>query len=218
MIFFVPALQRVVGLLMAGGIAAAAAVAPAPQPGGEAPSLPHGLRGAVEIPDPWRWWRLGGVSALVLGICILGFWLWWRRRGAPNAPAGPRPDDVARARLQRALEWIDQAKPFVDEVSATVRAYLEARFGLRAPERTTEEFIAELQTNGALAVPDRESLERFLGVCDLVKFAGVRPGRSELEELHLAALRLVNELTPVLPPPIPLPLPVPPAPSSGGAA
>lgn len=221
MTFFIRALPRILGWVLLGVAAAWAAVAPTVPPGSAAPALPHGLRGAVEIPDPWRWWRLGAVGALVLAICLLGFWLWWRRRGTASGPTGPRPDDVARARLQRALEYLDQPKIFVAEVSSTVREYLEARFGLRAPERTTEEFIQELQTNGALATPDRESLERFLGACDLVKFAGVRPGRSELEELHTAAMRVVNELTPAAPPPnlpAPAPLPAQPPPPTGGAA
>lgn len=159
------------------------------------PSLPHGLRGAVEIPDPGRWWRLAAVLAFVAVLCGVGFWLWWRRRGMKLESSAEHPDDLARRRLQRALELLEQPKVFVAEVSEAVRAYLEARFGLRAPERTTEEFIGELQASGTLAVADRDALEKFLGACDLVKFAGVRPGRSDLEELHVAALRLVNELT-----------------------
>ncbi len=170
-------------------------------------ALPHGLRGLVEIPDPWRWLRVSGLGLLVAVVCGLGFWLWWRRRQVTDAPPGALPDDVARARLQRALVLIDQPQPFVAEVSESVRAYLEARFGLRAPERTTEEFIEELRTNGALAGDHRDALGTFLGTCDMVKFAGVRPGRFELEELHLAALKLVNELTPAARPTVPPALP-----------
>ena len=170
-------------------------------------ALPHGLRGLVEIPDPWRWLRVSGLGLLVAAVCGLGFWLWWRRRQVPTAKPGALPDDVARARLQRALALIDQPQPFVAEVSESVRAYLEARFGLRAPERTTEEFIEELRMNGALAGGHRDALGTFLGTCDMVKFAGVRPGRFELEELHLAALKLVNELAPAAPPTFPPALP-----------
>ncbi len=161
-----------------------------------APALPHGIRGEVDIPDPWKTWRLVGLMVILLAICALGFWLWWRRRGSSTAGPGARPDDVARARLQRALALVDEPKPFIAEVSEAVRVYLEQRFGLRAPERTTEEFVAELQQNGALAGADRELLAKFLGACDLIKFADMIPGRLDLDELHTAALRLVNDLTP----------------------
>ncbi len=209
-------------LLFAGRwVAALAAVAPTPLPGSmpgavpgaapdAGPTLPHGIRGAVEVPDPWQTYRLVGLVLLIAGICALGFWLWWRRRGPAMAGPGIRPDDAARQRLQRALDLLDQPQVFVAEVSAAVRAYLEDRFGWRAPDRTTEEFLAELQQNGELATTDRESLGHFLGACDLVKFAGVRPGRPELEELHGAALRMVNELTAAVrpePPPLPAALP-----------
>ena len=184
--------RRLVGFLAAGAAFAAGPVGAGAAAGG----LPHGLRGVVEIVDPWRGLRLSGIGVLVAAVCALGFWFWWRRRQLFPESSGPLPDDVARARLQRALELIDHSQPFVAEVSEAVRTYLEARFGLRAPERTTEEFIEELRANGALAEEHREALDAFLGACDLVKFAGVRPGRTELEELHLAALKLVNELTP----------------------
>lgn len=168
------------------------------------PTLPHGLRGAVEIPDPWGGWRQAALGVFLLAICGLGAWLWWRRRGPGAGAAGVPPADLARQRLQRSLELLDRPQPFVAEVSAAVRTYLEDRFGWRAPDRTTEEFVGELQRNGELAAADRDALSQFLGACDLVKFAGVRPGRVELEELHTAALRLVNELAPAA-------TPVPPA-------
>lgn len=162
-----------------------------------APALPHGLAGAVEIPDPWRWWRLSGLALLVLVVCATGLWLWWRRGGAGQAGATALPPgDVARRRLQQALELLGQPPSFVAEVSAAVREYLEGRFGWRAPERTTEEFIGELQARGGLPDADRQALADFLGACDMVKFAGVRPDRLTLEEMHASALRLVNELAP----------------------
>jgi len=176
-------------------------VTPGTAPGAAGASgLPHGLRGLVDIPDPYAWVRSAAGVVGLIALCAFGFWLWWRRRSL--APSGPeiRPDDVARARLQRALERIGEPDAFVAEVSAAVRTYLEARFGLRAPERTTEEFVEELRANGALATEHRDALGSFLGACDLVKFAGVRPGQVELEELHLAALKLVNELNPAPPP------------------
>ena len=118
------------------------------------------------------------------------------------------PEEEARRRLQAALAWIEDPERFVVEVSEAARKYLEDRFGLRAPERTTEEFLAELSGSVALDGRHKELLADFLTRCDLVKFARAVVDRSELEALHQAAARLVEETVPspngpAAPPPMP---------------
>ena len=106
----------------------------------------------------------------------------------------PIPPHVrARQRLQVALHHISDPRLFCFEVSETLRVYLEERFKLRAPERTTEEFLVELQSSSALNTDQKESLGSFLESCDLVKFARFEPNESALRELHESALRLVDE-------------------------
>ena len=51
---------------------------------------------------------------------------------------------------------IGQPREFCILVSDTVRWYLEERFDFRAPERTTEEFLYELQGTNLLT-PDRRT-------------------------------------------------------------
>ena len=103
----------------------------------------------------------------------------------------------ARQKLQEALALIAQPKLFVIAVSDAERWYLEERFEFRAPERTTEEFLHELQRTDRLTRDQKESLSQFLASCDLVKFAKYEPGESELRDLHSSALRLVEETEPV---------------------
>jgi hypothetical protein len=88
---------------------------------------------------------------------------------------------------------IDQPKPFCIAISLGLRVYLEERFELRAPERTTEEFLDELQSSPRLALSQKQSLGDFLMRCDLVKFARHEPGEVALRELFDAAMRLVDE-------------------------
>jgi len=66
-------------------------------------------------------------------------------------------------------------KVFYEQVSNILRYYIEDRFTLKAPERTTEEFLAELKYDYVLSAGDKESLEQFLRHCDLVKFAKHQP-------------------------------------------
>ena len=112
-------------------------------------------------------------------------------------PARTPPYKVALADLESILRRIHEAEPFCTGVSGIVRTYLEQQFELRAPERTTEEFLYELQTAHLLDETQKGSLGRFLERCDMVKFAKYEPAESELRELHEAARRLVEETMPV---------------------
>src|SRR5207302_7789553 len=87
--------------------------------------------------------------------------------------------DEAIAKL-RALETLgapsaDTADAWFVELSSIVRAYLEHRYVIRAPELTTEEFLQEAARASSLTGEHRALLTQFLERCDRVKFAGSRP-------------------------------------------
>jgi hypothetical protein len=67
---------------------------------------------------------------------------------------------------------------FYQEISSITRRYVERRFAVRAPEQTTEEFLAAAARTGPLR-EHSALLSEFLGQCDLVKFARHTPGRDE---------------------------------------
>ena len=83
-------------------------------------------------------------------------------------------------------------------MSSAIRSYLEERFDLRAPERTTEEFLDELQGSHHLNEEQKQSLANFLTECDMVKFAKSEPEAFELKRLYESALQLVRETEPNL--------------------
>lgn len=156
------------------------------------------IRGPVDIPYRWAWllWLLVGVALAVAAFFLIRAWLRRRRRLA-LAPVVVLPPHVrARNQLEAALAWISQPDPFCTRVSQTLRIYLEERFSLHAPERTTEEFLDELQSSPMLAQPQKQSLGDFLMRCDLVKFARHEPAEPELRDLWDSAVRLVDETAP----------------------
>jgi hypothetical protein len=168
-------------------------------PNAASPSGANGLRDIkppVEIPSGWVWlgWVLAALA--VAGLLFLA-WLYWRKRRAevPLPPVIP-PHVRAKQKLQEALALIGRPKEFCILVSDTARWYLEERFDFRAPERTTEEFLYELQGTRLLTPDQKGSLGEFLNRCDLVKFAKYEPGEPELRALHAAAVRLVEETEP----------------------
>jgi hypothetical protein len=154
------------------------------------------IKPPVAIPNGWEWlwWILTG---LAIAVVLFLLWSWWRRR-KENVPVEPPvPAHIrAKQKLAEALALISQPKPFCILVSDTTRLYLEERFEFRAPERTTEEFLRELGGTELLSPDQKESLGRFLESCDLVKFAKYEPGEPELRELHVSAVKLVEETEP----------------------
>jgi hypothetical protein len=173
------------------------------------------IKPPVEVPNPWVPFFWAGGIVVLLGLVATGVILWLittqRRAIVPPVP----PHVRARLKIESALQLIGDPRAFAIAVSDAVRVYLEERFRLRAPERTTEEFLRDLQKTSALTVPQKQSLTSFLEQCDLVKFARFEPPETMLRELHESALRLVHETqydplvgsgtaaTPMVPPPLP---------------
>ena len=154
------------------------------------------IKPPVEIPNGWAWlWVMLGVLAVAAVLFVV--WKWRRKRLANMPIEPPVPAHVrAKHKLEEALALISQPKPFCILVSDTIRTYLEERFTFRAPERTTEEFLYELQGTDLLAGEQKEKLGEFLESCDLVKFAKYEPGELKLRDLHSSAVRLVEETEP----------------------
>lgn len=170
------------------------------------------IKAPVEIPDYWiyLWIGLGVLAAILLGWLV---WKYWLKRWLQPPPPTPVPAHLrAHKKLQQALALINEPKPFVTAVSDTLRIYLEERFDLHAPDRTTDEFLSELQATTTLDAEQKKRLGEFLNHCDLVKFARHEPTQEELLGLHRAAVTLVDETEPkpvvagaqVAPPPSPV--------------
>lgn len=154
------------------------------------------IKAPVEIPNPWLWlwWTLGILLAAALAYFA---WRMWRKQKAVTAVARIiPPHERARKKLEEALRIIAEPEPFTVSVSNTLRVYLEECFNFHAPERTTEEFLYELQNTEHLTPDQKQSLGEFLSRCDLVKFARYEPNETELRELHAAANRLIDETEP----------------------
>jgi hypothetical protein len=149
---------------------AAPSAALAPKAAAPAPSALEDIRdirGPISIPAPLRWAEWIGLGLLAAGAGY-GVWRWMRRTPART------PFELALARLEsaRALMQPGHAEAFSNEVSETVREYIEWRFQARAAHLTTEEFFAELlQSEAGPLAEHREPLVEFLTLCDLAKFA-----------------------------------------------
>jgi hypothetical protein len=170
----------------------AALIVPPPTPAGETNDI-RGAKPPIPVPNDWAWafWVIGIVVGLLAAYYA---WRYWHKKRVYKLIVPPTPPHVrARQRLHAALAHIQDPRVFCGEVSDALRIYLEERFRFHAPERTTEEFLVELQNTNILTVPQKQSLTDFLQSCDLVKFARHEPNEAGLRDLHDCALRLVDE-------------------------
>jgi len=158
------------------------AAALAPAAASASPDI-RDIRGPIEIPTVWPTvLMIAGAAALAVLLAALIYWLVRRVRKAHiKTPAEIALQRLARA---RALAREGQAMELADELSDTVREYIQARFDLRAPHRTTEEFLHELlSARQSPVAAHRDALGEFLGACDLAKFA-----RFAIDVEHLNAM------------------------------
>jgi hypothetical protein len=163
------------------------------------------LPDAATLPHPWRKrlpWILGVAALTAIAALLLARLL---RHYRPKPPP-PKPPELPTAHLlalkalrelrERNLPAEGRHEEFVVGVSLILRTYLEKRFKLEAPERTTEEFIAEASRSRELNLERQSMVREFLEQCDLVKFARFTPDASQDEHLLTTAERFVRETTP----------------------
>jgi hypothetical protein len=154
------------------------------------------IPGPVSFPE-----EEGGVSAGILGLgaalLLVGailFIVLRRRRAEVRARlAHEIAYDELEALVAADLIGKGEYGEFYFRLSGTLRRYIEARFRLRAPERTTEEFLREITSDGGAMEPHRKSLQEFLEHADLVKFARHRPGTKDVERSFDFARNFIEE-------------------------
>ncbi|MBT8484085.1 MAG: hypothetical protein KJO43_00810 [Phycisphaerae bacterium] len=159
------------------------------------------IKGGVDVPIAGEraWMPLAAAALLLVGI--IAAWQWWRRRGRETVSEPPVPPHVWARRALDALEAerlveTGAVEVFYVRLSDIVRQYIERRFGLTAPEQTTDEFLRAARADTRLAVGHQELLASFLRAADLVKFARHEPTATESVSAFASARSFVDETTP----------------------
>lgn len=149
------------------------------------------IRGPIAIPYWWIPYAVGVAVVVLLLLAWLAVRAIVRRRRARALSAS----EIALRRIERARALLatGSSAEFSAEVSDAVRAYIEARFALRASHRTTEEFLHELLAAEASPIcAHRDALADFLSLCDLAKFARLVLDPSHADSMIDSARRFVQ--------------------------
>lgn len=152
----------------------------------------------LDMPVPWWWWALG--TLLLAVAAVAGLWWWKRRKERLAVPRVVPPHEVALTALDALLaEGLlagGAVELFYLRLSDIVRHYIEDQFSLRAPEQTTEEFLAEMSRGPHIRRDHQTLLRDFLHRADMVKFAKFVPAAEETGGAVEAARLFIEQSVP----------------------
>ncbi len=153
----------------------------------ETPATPRDITGLLSAPAK-RWtWREWSITACLVAAGALLAWLAARAiRSRAARPVPPPAAEVIALQALAALEGQDwntaeRWREYYYRVTEILRVYVESKFGLRAPEMTTEEFLQRLAREAHSVPLDAGALRDFLLACDLVKYAALQPRRDDAD-------------------------------------
>jgi hypothetical protein len=131
-----------------------------------------------------------GVGVLLLGVLLV--WIFKKLRNRRAVPQTNR--QKALAALEALRKGIAGADPYAFgvTVSDAIRTYIRAEHRLGATTQTSLEFLNSLRTNPIFTDNEKAGLTVFLEKTDLLKFARVGAGETELLDLLDIAARLVR--------------------------
>ena len=139
----------------------------------------------VSMPKDIPLWPFVIIAIVIIAAAVIIFIRLKRKTAAAIARLFKPAHEIAYQQLEKlvAAKLIEKGmlREFYQRISDILRHYIEDRFDLMAPERTTEEFLVELSESNSLPQTDKDSLAEFLTHCDLVKFAKHQPETKQIQ-------------------------------------
>ena len=151
----------------------------------------------VWVRPPFR--EVAGYAVLLLlGIGLAA--LIWKLAGRVHRQVklmrmSPRERAIKELAILLAKDLVGKhkVKEFYLQLTMIVRRYIERAHKVRAPEQTTEEFLAAVSADAQFSPAVVDRLKAFLQAADLVKFAAYDPSESDIERATVTARTYVEE-------------------------
>ena len=163
------------------------------------------IKDVMKVPASWRdyiWYIVAAIVVLLLAFLL--FYYAKQKKKANDIP--PLPENISDKALRqlRALEqqslWQqgeEGIKNYYVALTDIVRNYIEVRFGVKAPEQTTDEFLAKAKNHPELKTWTQQ-LFTLLHTADMAKFARAQPHEQQHYQAMQAAQQLVQQSRPVI--------------------
>ncbi len=149
----------------------------------EGPAAREPVTGGMEADPkkdlpPLSWELVGHVALILVGLASVLAGLIWFVKYVARRVKEHRMSPIERAKvelerlLKKNLPAKGRYKDFYVELTMVVRRYVQRKYGIRAPNLTTEEFFMEA-SKPEYQMLSAQSLKKFFESADLIKFAGV---------------------------------------------
>lgn len=160
----------------------------------------HDIKDQIRYPLTW-----GEAFRILLGVllaagAVFGIVLFIRRRRERSQGESVRRDPphiVALRKLDayRSEKFWEPSrqKQFYSGVTDALKEYIDARYGIDAPEMTTAELFAALRQGGEVSEDHRRSLQELFERADFVKFAKYVAPDTDNATVLPTAVRFVTE-------------------------
>jgi hypothetical protein len=160
---------------------------------------PNDIKPPVDIPRSYVFWAwVIAIAFLLLIVTILVVvMLREKQKGKDSGEILLSAHEIAFRELSNLAIPIQmekmEIKLFYQKISDILRKYIENRFGVNAPDQTTEEFLTGMDFRNIIEPSHKPLLRNFLAQCDLVKFAEHRPGKADIEETFGRCRDFINK-------------------------
>lgn len=138
------------------------------------------------------------VLGLLLAAAVAYYIVRRRRRKANyrpkiNVPAHVRAiEELERVHAEK-LWQSNKHKQYYTRLTDIIRGYIDERYGIDAPEMTTDQTIAALAASSDVSDSLRATLRELLSTADYVKFAKYTPSAMENEDMYRNAYYFVDQ-------------------------
>lgn len=139
--------------------------------------VPHDIKGQIKYPVTFKEvlpWALGAIALAALVYLIIMLARKARRSSEEAKPKDP-PYVIALRKLDRYRSnkyWApEKQKIFYSGITDALKEYMEARFGVDAPEMTTAELFDALKEEKDISPESYSALKELFERADFVKFA-----------------------------------------------
>ena len=137
----------------------------------------HDIKGQIQYPVTFKE-MLPWIGAGLLLAALVAALIWWLRRRS-RAKEAEKVREPAHITALRNLDryrgekfWApDKQKGFYSGVTDTLKTYIEARFGVDAPEMTTAELFGALKSEKDITPELYTDAKELFEIADFVKFA-----------------------------------------------
>lgn len=164
----------------------------------DAPTAPRDISAPLLPPAPptplWQKLTIVAAATTCVALAFLVYRAWRRYASRPPPPIAPEVWALQALATLEDPTWLDASRlrEFTYRVTEILRAYIERKFGLAAPEMTTEEFLTVLARRRHSLPYDADRLRAFLESCDFIKYAALQPRREDAASMLATARAFVH--------------------------